>query len=75
MDWGVVRLATLSNGQVFPALKERLQRLETLLGRAQRVLSRKVKFSNNWKKQKSRIARLHHKIANVRLDYLHKVWG
>lgn len=73
LDWGVVRLATLSNGEHFPALKERVQRLEGVLARAQRALSRKVKFSNKWKKQKARVARLHHKIANVRLDYLHKV--
>jgi len=42
------------------------------LSRAQRALSRKHKFSSNWKKQKARIARLHRRIANARADYLHK---
>jgi putative transposase len=31
-----------------------------------------VKFSSNWKKQKNRIGKLHHTIANIRNDYLHK---
>ncbi|EIH8137999.1 transposase, partial [Escherichia coli] len=41
--------------------------------RLQRQLSRKVKFSNNWQKQKRKIQRLHFRIANIRRDYLHKV--
>ncbi|MGA5750843.1 RNA-guided endonuclease InsQ/TnpB family protein, partial [Escherichia coli] len=43
------------------------------LARLQRQLSRKVKFSNNWQKQKSKIQQLHSRIANIRRDYLHKV--
>jgi len=35
-------------------------------------LSRKLKFSCNWKKQKAKIGKLHHTIANIRKDYLHK---
>ena len=42
-------------------------------GNPQRQLSRKVKFSNNWQKQKRKIQRLHSCIANIRRDYLHKV--
>ncbi|EME9941558.1 transposase, partial [Escherichia coli] len=41
--------------------------------RLQRQLSRRVKFSNNWQKQKRKIQRLHSRIANIRRDYLHKV--
>jgi len=37
------------------------------------ALSRKVKFSNNWKKAKGRVGKVHSRIANVRRDYLHKV--
>ncbi|EKA2481377.1 transposase, partial [Shigella sonnei] len=36
-------------------------------------LSRKVKFSNNWQKQKHKIQQLHSHIANIRRDYFHKV--
>jgi putative transposase len=35
-------------------------------------MSRKVKFSNNWKKEKARVQRMHTRIANVRKDFLHK---
>jgi putative transposase len=36
-------------------------------------MSRKRKFSNNWKKAKAKIQRIHTRIANSRRDYLHKV--
>ncbi|MBP8032903.1 MAG: transposase, partial [Psychrobacter sp.] len=43
------------------------------LAALQRQLSRKVLFSQNWKKQNSKIQKLHHHIANIRHDYLHKI--
>jgi putative transposase len=43
------------------------------LRKAQRRLSRKKKGSENWKKQKRRVARLHAKIADKRNDFLHKL--
>ncbi|HFT0289755.1 TPA: RNA-guided endonuclease InsQ/TnpB family protein, partial [Proteus mirabilis] len=43
------------------------------LARLQRKLSRKIKFSANWQKQKRKIQHLHSHIANIRKDYLHKV--
>ena len=39
----------------------------------QRNLANKVKFSQNWKKQKQKIANLHIRIANCREDFLHKL--
>ncbi|RLD92113.1 MAG: hypothetical protein DRJ13_16890 [Bacteroidetes bacterium] len=45
---------------------------EERLAREQRKLSRKKKGSNNRKKQKREIAKLHHTISNVRSDFLHK---
>ncbi len=42
------------------------------LAKHQRQLSRKVKFSQNWQKQKQKIQRFHPHIANIRKDYLHK---
>jgi len=42
------------------------------LRRISRALSKMVKFSNNWHKQKHKIAVLHEKIANQRKDFLHQ---
>ena len=42
------------------------------LARYQRRMSRKVKFSNNWKKAKAKVQKLHTAIANARKDFLHK---
>ena len=71
VDLGIARFATLSNGQVFEAVNSFKQK-QTRLARYQRALSRKVKFSSHWKKQKGKITRLHSTIANIRKDYLHK---
>ncbi|MEH8240308.1 transposase, partial [Gallibacterium anatis] len=35
-------------------------------------LKNKVKFSQNWRKLKAKIGKLHHKIANCRKDFLHQ---
>ena len=35
-------------------------------------MSHKVKFSNNWKKAKAKVHKIHTSIANVRKDFLHK---
>lgn len=72
LDAGVTKLATLSDGTVYQpvnSFKVSQRKLATL----QRQLSRKVKFSANWQKQKRKIQRLHSHIANIRRDYLHKV--
>lgn len=42
------------------------------LAKEQRKLSRKVKGSSNWYKQKLKVARVHQKIKNSRSDFLHK---
>ncbi|EAB6843339.1 IS200/IS605 family element transposase accessory protein TnpB [Salmonella enterica subsp. salamae] len=72
LDAGVTKLATLSDGTVYQpvnSFKASQRKLATL----QRQLSRKVKFSINWQKQKRKVQRLHSHIANIRRDYLHKV--
>jgi putative transposase len=72
IDLGVVRFATSSDGsfvEPLNALKKRAARLR----RYQRMMSRKQKFSNNWKKAKARIAKLHQDVANSRKDFLHKL--
>ncbi|EAW2451743.1 transposase [Salmonella enterica subsp. diarizonae] len=72
LDAGVAKLATLSDGTVFKPVNS-FQKNQKKLAILQRQLSRKVKFSNNWQKQKRKIQRLHSCIANIRRDYLHKV--
>jgi putative transposase len=71
IDLGVVRFATLSDGAVFAPLNS-FKRHEQALAKAQRAMSRKAKFSNNWKKAKAHIQRIHARIGNARRDYLHK---
>ena len=42
------------------------------LGKEQRKLSKRVRGSNNYYKQKLRVAKVHEKISNQRNDFLHK---
>ena len=71
VDMGIAQFATLSDGHVFAAVNSFKQK-QKQLARYQRTFSRKVKFSQNWKRQKSKIGKLHQTIANIRKDYLHK---
>ncbi|HLH76552.1 MAG TPA: transposase [Candidatus Binataceae bacterium] len=71
IDMGVVRFATLSNGK-FHAPLNSFKRHQDRLRKAQRAMSRKIKFSGNWKKEKSRIQKIHARIGNARRDFLHK---
>ncbi len=71
LDVGIAKFVTLSDGtQKKPESPYR--KYEKQLAVEQRSLSRKVKFSENWKKQKTKIQKLHSKIANCRKDFLHK---
>ena len=71
MDLGIANFAYLSNGAIIKPLSS-FKSLEKCLAKAQRRLARKKKFSNNWKKQKSKISRIHAKIADCRKDFLQK---
>ena len=71
IDMGVARFATLSDGTYFAPLNS-FRRHEERLRRAQRAMSRKIKFSRNWKKAKARVQRIHSRIGNARRDFLHK---
>ncbi|MEH8099055.1 transposase [Gallibacterium anatis] len=72
IDMGVARFATLSNGEFFEPLNA-FKTYKGKLAKLQRQLKNKVKFSQNWQKLKAKIAKLHHKIANCRKDFLHKI--
>ena len=72
IDLGITTLVTTSDGQKIEGVAD-TQKLDKKLAREQRKLSRKKKGSNNRKKQKIRVAKVHEKIANKRKDHLHKV--
>ena len=72
IDLGLKHYATLSTGEKVENpryLKKGLRRLR----RAQRRLSKRVKGSNNRKKQRRVVARIHERITNTRNDFLHKL--
>lgn len=71
IDLGVVRFAALSDGTVVEGANA-FKRYEKRLALLQRRMSRKAKFSANWRKAKAEVSRLQRKIANVRSDMLHK---
>ncbi|EBA4959939.1 transposase [Salmonella enterica subsp. enterica] len=72
LDAGVTKLATLSDGTVYQPVNS-FKVNQRMLVTLQRQISRKVKFSHNWQKQKRKIQQLYSRIANIRRDYLHKV--
>jgi putative transposase len=71
IDLGVVRFATLSDGTFYAPLNS-FKRHQTRLRKALQAMSRKQKFSSNWRKAKERIQRIHARIGHARRDYLHK---
>ena len=72
IDMGIARFATLSNGEYFEPVNA-FKTYKGKLAKLQKRLKNKVKFSQNWQKLKAKIAKLHHKIANCRKDFLHKI--
>jgi len=76
VDLGIKHLAITSDGEFFENPKYLRQNLKKLK-KEQRSLSRKFQKgkeqSNNYRKQRLRVAKLHEKISNQRKDYLHKL--
>ena len=72
IDAGIKCFAAFSDGTLVEGVNS-FRTHEDALSRQQRKLSRKQKGSENWKKQKRKISRLHHTISNVRSDFLHKL--
>jgi putative transposase len=71
IDMGVANFATISDGTVIKPLNS-FRKWQRRLAKEQKKLSRKIKFSQNWKKQKIKVQRVHVRIANARKDFLHK---
>ena len=71
IDVGILKYAHDTDGTAVgsPDLSEERDRLE----REQRNLSRKEHGSNNWEKQRRRVAECHQQIKRTRRDFLHKL--
>jgi putative transposase len=72
IDVGVRTLAVLSDGKRYEnqvLLRSKLRKLKRL----NRELSRRQEGSGRWNRTKKKLATLHRRIANKRLDYLHKM--
>jgi putative transposase len=72
VDIGTTSLAVDSDGDVFENQKHLTKALRKLR-RLNRWLSRKHKGSQNWRKAKQKLARLHLRIAHLRADATHKL--
>lgn len=82
IDLGLKDLAIVSNGTIYKNINKsvRIKKLEKQLRREQRCLSRKYKNLKkggstqraNIQKQKLKVQKLHHRIDNIRTDYISK---
>ena len=82
IDLGLKNFAIVSNGKTYKNINKsaRLKKLEKQLRREQKCLSRKYEYLKkgestqraNIQKQKLKVQKLHHKIDNVRTDYINK---
>ena len=72
IDMGIKNLLITSNGEVFDN-KRFTNKYSNKLTKEQRKLAHKIKGSNNWNKQRIKVAKIHEKIANQRKDYLNKI--
>jgi len=72
LDLGLNRLAVTSDGEVM-ANPRFLRAKERHLAKAQRALSRKANGSANRVKARRRVAVVHRKVRDTRLDHAHKI--
>ena len=81
IDLGLKDFAIVSNGKTYQNINKsaRLKKLERQLIREQRSLSRKYEklkkgesTQKNIQKQKLKVQKLHHRIDNIRTDYINK---
>ena len=81
IDLGLKDFAIVSNGKTYKNINKsaKIKKLEKKLRREQRCLSRKYdnfkkgeSAQKNIQKQKLKVQRLHHKIYNIRTDYINK---
>ena len=71
IDVGVACFAAFSDGAMVEPLNS-FKKHQARLRRYQRAMARKQKFSQNWKKAKATVQKIHARISNCRRDFLHK---
>ena len=71
IDMGIANFCVDSNGNLIQNPRY-FKMYEAKLRIENRSLARKKRLSSRWKKQVKKLGLLHHKIANVRKDFLHK---
>ncbi|MFQ6135629.1 MAG: RNA-guided endonuclease InsQ/TnpB family protein [Candidatus Hydrothermarchaeales archaeon] len=72
VDVGITNIVALSTGEKIEPPKF-LRKSEEKLAREQRRLSEKEKHSSNRKRQRLKVARVHRKVRDQRLDFVHKL--
>lgn len=72
IDLGLCHFAVLSNGEKIENPKYLKKSLDKL-AKEQRKLSSKQKGSNNYHKQRVKVAKLHERVTNQRIDFIHKL--
>ena len=72
IDVGIKSFCTISNEETIENPKYLQKSYEKLI-KAQRRLSSKTKGSKNYHKARIKLAKIHEKIANQRIDFLHKL--
>ena len=72
IDLGIKDLLITSDGEKFDNIRT-TKKYEKKLAKEQRKLAHKKKGSEKYEKQRIKVAKIHDKIHNTRLDYLHKI--
>jgi len=72
IDLGIQKFIVDSEGNRIEHPKN-VEKAEERLAMEQRNLSRKEEGSNNYRKQRKRVAKLHKTVKNRRMDFLHKL--
>lgn len=72
IDLGIKTLASLSDGTSY-ANPKAFEQLRKKLAKQQQILSRKKKGSNQYNKQRIKVARVHEKIKNIRNHQQHVI--
>jgi putative transposase len=73
VDRGITTSAMCSDGKAFNINKYEMNKLNRRIKVYQKQMSRKVKGSNNRNKVRIKIAKLHNKKANKKIDFNHKL--
>lgn len=72
VDLGIKDLLITSDGEKFDNVRT-IKKYELRLAKEQRKLAHKQKGSNNYQKQRIKIAKVYEKVHNTRVDNLHKI--